>query len=205
MSVRTMIDLDPHLHIEQLKDVFDAPTIIRVTRFDEESLCKFESEIEEAHWTKQPVIPIVIDSYGGSTYALMGMLSSIENAKLPIATIVGAKAFSCGAILFAFGANGYRFMHPDAVLMYHDVDIYNEGKIEEVKVNTRQADSLNKLIYRKMARHTGHEPSYFLDLISKKKHVDWYLTAREAKKHNIVNELRIPNFEVKIGVEITFV
>lgn len=63
--MRRKYNIDPRFKFKNVKDVIDEPIIIKVNSFTEESLEKFEKEIETACNTKQPVIPIVIDSYGG--------------------------------------------------------------------------------------------------------------------------------------------
>ena len=100
---------------------------VQVNKFDEDSAADFANKMAMAHNTGQGVIPIVIDSYGGQVYSLMSMISNIKAAELPIATIIEGKAMSCGAILFSFGTQGYRFMDPDATVMIgkdscHEVD-----------------------------------------------------------------------------------
>ena len=101
--------------------------------FDEKSAQEFSEKMSDAHNTGQPVIPIVIDSYGGQVYALMTMISAIKHSEVPIATIVEGKAMSCGAVLFTFGETGMRYMDPDATLMIHDVSSMDWGKVEELK------------------------------------------------------------------------
>ena len=53
-----------------LKDVElrNAPIIIRVNKFTEDSAKKFHNEMARAHSTGQKIIPVVIDSYGGQVY-----------------------------------------------------------------------------------------------------------------------------------------
>lgn len=180
------------------------PVIIRVNKFDEESANKFVSEMATAHNTGQKVIPIVIDSYGGQVYSLMTMIAAIKNAELPVATIVEGKAMSCGAILFSFGAEGLRFMDPDATVMIHDVSSMAWGKIEEMKSSVSEAERLNQKIYTMMARNCGKKDDYFLKLVEKKKQADWFLDAEEAKSHNLANQLRLPNLRINIDVDIDF-
>ena len=55
-----------------------------------------------------------------------------------------------------------------------------------------------------MARNCGKKDTYFLDLVHKKGHADWFLDAAEAKKHGMANQLRVPKINIKIGVEIDF-
>lgn len=50
-------------------------------------------------------------------------------------------------------------------------------------------------LYVQGRRHLGHGPDYILDLIKERSHVDWFLTAKEAKKHKIANHLKIPRLK----------
>jgi ATP-dependent Clp endopeptidase proteolytic subunit ClpP len=181
-----------------------SPLIIRVNKFDEESAKKFSDEIALAHNTGQDVIPIVIDSYGGQVYSLMAMISAIKHAELPVATIVEGKAMSCGAILFSFGEQGRRFMDPDATLMIHDVSSMDMGKVEELKASAKEADRLNKIVYEMMAQNCGKVDDYFMKIVDKKKHADWFLNAKQAKSHGLANYLRVPKLSIKVTVDIDF-
>lgn len=181
-----------------------SPIIVRVNKFDEESALKFDQEIAQAHNTGQKIIPVVIDSYGGQVYSLMAMISSIKNAELPVATIVEGKAMSCGAILTTFGTEGMRFMDPNATIMIHDVSSGDFGKIEELKSSVGEAERLNDIVYKMMARNCGKKEDYFLKIVDQKKHADWFMGAEEALKHNIVNQLRVPKFNIDVSVSIEF-
>ena len=178
------------------------PVIIRVNKFDEEAAKKFDQEIAQAHNTGQKIIPVIIDSYGGQVYSLMSMISAIKHAELPVATIVEGKAMSCGAVLFSFGEEGYRFMDPNATVMIHDVSSMDFGKVEELKAGALEADRLNTIIYTMMAQNCGKKDDYFMKIVDKKKHADWFLDAEEAKKHGLANQLRIPKITVDVSVEI---
>ena len=178
------------------------PIMIRVNKFDEDSARKFSAEIAAAHNTGQKVIPIVIDSYGGQVYSLMSMIGAMQNSELPIATIVEGKAMSCGAVLFSFGEEGRRFMDKNATIMIHDVSSMDFGKVEELKAGAKEADRLNKIIYKMMAQNCGHEDDYFMEIVDKKKHADWFIDSKEASKHNLANHIRIPTIDIDISVKI---
>ena len=180
------------------------PVIARVNKFTEDSAKKFHEEVAAAHNTGQNVIPIVIDSYGGQVYSLMSMISAIKNSELPVATIVEGKAMSCGAILFSFGEDGRRFMDPDATLMIHDVSSMDMGKVEELKAGAKEADRLNSIVYKMMAQNCGKVDDYFMKIVDKKKHADWFLDAKQAKRHGLANHLRVPKLNAKISVDINF-
>ena len=180
------------------------PVIIRVNKFDEKAAKEFQDQMALAHNTGQKVIPVVIDSYGGQVYSLMAMVSAIQHAELPVATIVEGKAMSCGAILFSFGEKGLRFMDPDATLMIHDVSSMEYGKVEEIKASAEETERLNQKVYTMMARNCGKKDDYFLRLVHKKSHADWYLDADECKRHGLANQLRIPKINIQVSVDIDF-
>jgi ATP-dependent Clp protease protease subunit len=176
------------------------PVVITVNEFTEESANEFAILISSAQNTGQKVIPVIIDSYGGQAYSLLSMIGTIKSSKIPVATIVKGKAMSCGAILSSFGEEGLRFMDRDAVLMIHDVSSSAFGKVEELKADARESERLNKKLYTMMARNCGKPDDYFLNLIHDKGHADWFLEADEAKEHNIVQQLRVPQLKGTVTV-----
>jgi ATP-dependent Clp protease protease subunit len=178
--------------------------IPRVNKFDETSSKKFVEEMAKAHNSGQPVIPVIIDSYGGQVYSLMSMIAAIQDSEVPVATIVEGKAMSCGAILFSFGKEGYRFMDPNSTVMIHDVSSMEHGKVEELKASAEEAERLNQIVYKMMARNCGKKSDYFLKMVHKRGHADWFLDAEEAKKHNLANHLRLPKLHVTVSVDIDF-
>lgn len=181
-----------------------SPVIVRVNTFDEKSAKEFQDQMALAHNTGQKVIPVVIDSYGGQVYSLMTMISAIKHSELPVATIVEGKAMSCGAVLLTFGEEGMRFADPDATVMIHDVSSGGFGKIEELKADVKEADRLDEKIFTMMARNCGKKDDYFKKKVFTKKHADWFMAATEAKKHGIVNHLRVPKFNIEVSVDIDF-
>ena len=133
---------------------------------------------------------------------LVNLISAIKNSELPIATIVEGKAMSCGAILLSFGSDGYRFVDKDATVMIHDVSSGQLGKVEEVVASAKETERLNEIVYKMMAQNCGKKDDYFLKLVDKKKHADWFLDAEECKKHGLANHLRVPKISVNLDVAI---
>ena len=198
-----IVSIDKRVRGKRL-DLFEHPIFIRVNKFDEATADQFAEEMAIAHQTGQPVIPIVIDSFGGQAYSLLDMVSHIQAATLPVATIVTGKAMSCGAILFSYGTDGYRYMSPQATLMIHEVANLSSGKIEELKADTVESERINKLVFHSMAKNCGHNKEYFLDLIHEKNHSDWFLTAEEAKEHKLCNHIGLPKMKSKVALDITW-
>lgn len=190
--------------LKEAKLIDDLPIVIRVRKFDETTAKEFSTLISKAQNTGQPVVPIIIDSYGGQVYSLMSMISDIKHSRIPVATIVQGKAMSCGAILFSFGAEGMRYMDPDSTVMIHDVSSMAWGKVEEIKVSADETDRLNQKIYTMMAENCGHHKDYFLDIVHEKGHADWFLEADECKKHSLANHLYVPRLKIETKVKFEF-
>ena len=200
--MKVMTYFSPLLKEKEL--VEGLPVIVRVRKFDEPAAKTFSEEMVKAQNTGQPIIPVVIDSYGGQVYSLMSMISDIKHSKIPVATIVQGKAMSCGAILFTFGTEGHRYMDADATFMIHDVSSFARGKIEEIKADVGEAERLNQKVFKMMAKNCGHHEDYFLDIVHDKGHADWYLELDEAKKHKIVNHGHVPELKIRANVEFDF-
>jgi ATP-dependent protease ClpP protease subunit len=88
-------------------------------------------------------------------------------------------------------------------MMIHDVASMAFGKVEELKADAREADRLNKKVFTMMARNCGKPDDYFLNLIHDKGHADWFLEAEEAKEHNIIQQIRIPDLKATVSVNIS--
>ena len=190
--------------LKEPKLIDDLPVVIRVRKFDEASAKAFADEMTRAQNSGQPLVPIIIDSYGGQVYSLMSMISDIKHSKVKVATIAQGKAMSCGAVLFSFGAEGHRYMDPDATLMIHDVSSMGIGKVEEIKADAKEVERLNQKIYRMMAINCGQDEEYFLDLVHTKGHADWFLDAEECQKHNMANHLHVPTLKISANIKFNF-
>lgn len=200
----TLIDIAPALKVRKVDELIDLPITILVNKFTEESAGQFAHAFSVALNSKQAIVPIIIDSYGGQVYSLLSMMDVIAKSTKPVATIIMGKAMSCGAMLAACGTEGQRYMSPNATLMLHDVSSGMWGKIEEVKASAKEVERLSQLIFTTVARNVGQPADYFLKQIHERGHADWYLNATDAKEHKLVNHLRIPDFKVKIKVEVEF-
>jgi ATP-dependent Clp protease, protease subunit len=201
--MKNILKIDPLIKITD--KIIDLPIVIRVTKFDTESAAAFSEQMSKAHNTNQQIIPIIVDSYGGEVYALLSMISDINNSKIPVATIATGKAMSCGAVLLTCGVEGHRYMDPNSVVMIHDISNFLCGKNEEIKADAKETDRLQKQIFRLMAKNCGQkDQDYFLKIIHEKSHAEWYLTYQEAKRHNVVNHARVPSFTTYVKVETVF-
>lgn len=184
-------------------DLIHMPVVVTVNKFDEQAAREFKDAMQKAYDSRQPIIPVLIDSYGGQVYSLLSMIDTIKSSDVPVATIISGKAMSCGAVLFTCGAEGHRYMGANATLMIHDVSSGTHGKVKEMKVDVNEAERLNKAIYKIMANNVGKGDSYFDEIVASKMRADWYLTPTEALTHNLANHIKVPSFNVSCTVKMT--
>ena len=179
--------------------------MIRVNRFDEESAADFAAKMGAAQNTGQPVVPVVIDSYGGQVYSLMSMISAIKSSKVPVATIVEGKAMSCGVILASCGAKGMRYISEDATLMIHDVSSGAWGKNSEIQASADETARLNKKIYNILADNSDKTVKWFQNQIMERGRADWFVEPEKAIDIGICDKIGVPSLDINVDVSIKFV
>jgi ATP-dependent Clp protease protease subunit len=200
--VKRVLRADPRVKAGR-RDLVDMPVVIRVTSFTERAVEAFARKVSLAHTIGQPVIPVVVDSYGGDAYALLAMAQEVRNSRIPVATVCEAKAMSAGAVLFSFGADGMRYMAPDARLMLHSVSGGVLGRAADVKADAEETERLNTRVFAMLDENTGHPPGYFLDALHRRQNTEWYIDSRTARKLKLCNHIRVPTLTVSVSVNVS--
>lgn len=189
--------------VSQVKTSFDIP-IIFVSDFTEESAKKFDTEVKNARDVGSSFVVLEIDSYGGSVYSLLRMVSTVQALQrdgIIVATIVQGKAMSAASVLFACGSNGYRFVGPFATIMIHSVSSVASGKLPDLVGDVNEATRLNTILFHLLAQQSGKSDSYFLDLVKDHSGVDWFLSAEDAVSLGLANKLKVPTLKTKVTIE----
>lgn len=200
----TRLEIDPKIIVRDGSDLVQLPEAIRVAHFSPVSVKNFATSMSAAQDSGQPVIPIVIDSYGGEVYSLFAMVDIIKSCRVPVATVVLGKAASCASALFTCGAEGYRFMGPNATLMIHDVsDASHRKKSEEFLVDAKETDRLNKKFYSLIDKNCGLEAGHTWGLVQGRGRTDWYLSPKQAVRHGYANHVGVPKLVTRVTVSTT--
>ena len=182
-----------------------SPVMIRVNEFTEEAAADFATKMGIAQNTGQPIIPVIIDSYGGQVYSLMSMIASIKASEIPVATIVEGKAMSCGVILASCGTKGYRYVTEDATLMIHDVSSGAYGKNSEIQASADETARLNKRVYEILAENSGKPAKWFHKKIMKRGRADWFVEPYKAVEIGISDKIGMPKLNINVEVQIEFI
>jgi ATP-dependent Clp protease protease subunit len=102
-------------------------------------------------------IHLYINSPGGSVYSGMGIYDTMQYVRCPVATYVVGAAASMGAVLFAAGTKGKRYVLPHARVMIHQPLGGARGPATDIKIELDEMLRTQQQIYKVLARHTGKD------------------------------------------------
>jgi ATP-dependent Clp endopeptidase proteolytic subunit ClpP len=180
----------------------DVPPFVLITGLiNEEATAHFREDAGKVLASGQRFLPILIDSYGGDAYAMLGIRDFIKTAAktVEVITVCHGKAMSAGACVLASGTK--RFAAPGSVMMLHEISAGMFGKESEVEVNAQEINRLSKQIFDGLDDDTDHARGYWYDTISRKKMANVYMTPRQAKKHGLITDIGLPVVETIISAE----
>ncbi len=132
-------------------------------------------------------IKFYINSPGGSITAGMAVYDTMKLLSSPIHAIVTGMAASMGSILLSAGTKGHRYIFPHARVLIHQPLIMGRIVAPAVDINI-QAQEMEKLrgeLNKILAEASGQS----LEQIEKDTDRDFYLTAKEAIKYGLVDEI----------------
>jgi len=135
---------------------------------------------------KREPIQLLITSPGGNVYDGMGIIDVIEQSITPVHTVVYGLAMS---MAFAIATCGYyRYAGKRATFMYHEIS-WDTGQ-EKMKYHEQElieGKRLWKMYDEVVAKNTNIPLKTLTDIRERQK--EWYMTADEALKHGIIDEI----------------
>lgn len=130
-------------------------------------------------------IKLYINSGGGSVSAGLAIYDTMQYIKPDVSTICVGLAASMGATLLLAGAKNKRLALPNSEIMLHQIMGGVQGQASDIEITAKQIlklkDRLNKII----AKHTNQK----LSQIEQDTDRDYYMTAEDAKKYGIVDQI----------------
>jgi len=137
------------------------------------------------HTDSKKDISLYINSPGGSVTAGLAIIDTMNFIKSDVSTICVGIAASMGALILSSGKKGKRFILPNSEIMIHQVMGGTEGQASDIAINAkhilRTKDTLNRIL----AQNTGKK----FDQVEKDSDRDYWMTADEAKKYGIIDEI----------------
>lgn len=130
-------------------------------------------------------IKLYINSPGGSVYDGLAIIDTMNYINPDVQTIgIGLQA-SMGAMLLSCGAEGKRFVLPNARIMIHQPSSGTEGKITDQEIALKEGIYLKKKLAEIFAENTGKD----IKQVEKDMDRDNWMSAEEAKAYGIIDEI----------------
>lgn len=128
---------------------------------------------------------LYVNSPGGHVHSGLAIVDAMNHVKPDVATVAVGMAASMGSIILASGAKGKRFALPNADIMIHQPHGGAEGQASDIEISAKRILSLRDRLNKILAKQTGQP----LDKIERDVDRDFFLTADEAKKYGIVDQV----------------
>lgn len=126
-----------------------------------------------------------INSPGGSVYHGMAIYDTMQYIKPDVQTIGIGMQLSMGSFLLSSGAKGKRFTLPHSKVMIHQPSSGSEGKVTDMEITLKETLRVKDMLIDIMAKNTGQKR----DKIRNDMERDNWMTAEEAKKYGIIDEI----------------
>ncbi|MCE5185750.1 MAG: ATP-dependent Clp protease proteolytic subunit [Planctomycetaceae bacterium] len=130
-------------------------------------------------------ISLYINSPGGSVDDTMAIYDTMRFINSPVATYCIGRAQSGGAIILAAGTKGRRHALPHAKVMLHQPWGGVTGQAEDIRIQAEEILRAKRTINEILSKHTGLTP----DKIAEETERDKYMTAEEALKYGLIDEV----------------
>jgi ATP-dependent Clp protease protease subunit len=130
-------------------------------------------------------IQIYFNTPGGSVHAGLGIYDTMQYISSDIATICTGMAASMGAVLLTAGTNGKRSALPHSRVMIHQPMGGAQGQASDIEITAREIIKLKNELYQIIAKHSGKT----LKQVEKDSDRDFWMTAEEAQKYGMIDEI----------------
>jgi len=130
-------------------------------------------------------INLYINSPGGSVTAGMSIYDTMQFVKPDVSTMCIGQAASMGAFLLAAGAQGKRYVLPNARVMIHQPLGGFQGQASDIEIHAREILKIKGDLNRMLADHTGQP----LEVVERDTDRDNFMDATQAKEYGLVDEV----------------
>jgi ATP-dependent Clp protease protease subunit len=128
-----------------------------------------------------------LNTPGGYVSSGLAIYDTMQYVRPDVATICMGQASSLGALLLAAGAKGKRTALPHARIMIHQPLGGAQGQATDIEIQTREILTLRERLNEILSSHTGQT----LEKITVDTDRNFYMSADEAKKYGIIDEILI--------------
>jgi ATP-dependent Clp protease protease subunit len=134
---------------------------------------------------KSQDINMYINSRGGYVSSGLAIYDTMQFVHCDVATYCIGQASSMAALLMAAGTKGKRYALPNSRIMIHQPAGGAGGTAADIKIQAEEIISLKKRMNGLFSKHTGQT----LEKVAKDSDRDYFMSADEAKKYGLVDEV----------------
>ena len=128
---------------------------------------------------------VYLNTPGGIVSSGLAIYDTMQYIKPDVATICMGQASSMGALLLAAGAKGKRSALPHSRIMIHQPMGDARGQATDIEIHAKEILTLRNELNQILSKHTGQP----IETIEKDSDRNFFMSAEEAKKYGIVDEI----------------
>ncbi len=130
-------------------------------------------------------IMLYVNSPGGSVNAGLAIYDTMQYIRTPIATMCVGQAASMAAVLLTSGEKGRRMALPNSRVLIHQPLGGVSGQASDIEIHAKEILRLRATLNKILVHHTGQD----LDKVRQDTDRDYIMTADEAAKYGIIDEV----------------
>jgi ATP-dependent Clp protease protease subunit len=130
-------------------------------------------------------INLYINSPGGVVSSGLAIYDTMQYIRPNVSTICVGMAASMAALLLSSGSKGKRFALPHSRVVLHQPTGGVQGQASDIEIHAKEILKLKELLIEIYVKHTSQS----LERIQEDTDRDFFMSAMEAKKYGIIDEV----------------
>ena len=130
-------------------------------------------------------ISLYINSPGGSVSATLAILDTMNHVKNSISTVCVGIAASGAAIVLSAGTKSKRYALPNSEVMIHQPWGGTEGRASDIEITAKHIIKMRENLNKILSKNCGRA----LEQVEKDVDRDFFMSAEDAKKYGLVDEI----------------
>lgn len=130
-------------------------------------------------------IQMYVNSPGGSVYAGLAIIDTMNHIKVDVATIAIGTAASMGTMILTNGKKGKRFALKHSTIHIHQPLGGAEGQASDIAITAREILRIKDLLRDMLVETTGQTK----EKIEKDMDRDFFMSSSEAKDYGLVDKI----------------
>ena len=126
-----------------------------------------------------------INSPGGIVTSGLGVYDTMQYIKPNVSTLCVGQAASMGSLLLSAGTTGMRFALPNSRIMLHQPSGGFSGQATDIEIHAKEILEIKERLNKIYEKHTKQK----VEIIRKTLERDYFMTATEAKKFGVIDEI----------------